>query len=147
MAPVKTFDGYIFDYGGVLVHQQAETELARMAELAGIALEPFAELYWAKRLDYDRGDLSGAGILGFHRADAREDADTGGDRRADGNRQCKLDELRRADVAMDRRITQRRKAGRHAFQHADRYGYGSKERARTGCSVSTRSRCLMKCVR
>ncbi len=59
MAPVKTFDGYIFDYGGVLVHHQAEAELARMAELAGIALEPFAELYWVKRLDYDRGDLSG----------------------------------------------------------------------------------------
>jgi putative hydrolase of the HAD superfamily len=59
MAPVKTFDGYIFDYGGVLVHHQEEAELARMAGLAGIALEPFAELYWAKRLEYDRGDFSG----------------------------------------------------------------------------------------
>jgi putative hydrolase of the HAD superfamily len=60
MAPVKNFDGYIFDYGGVLVHHQAASELARMADLAGIAIEPFEELYWAKRLDYDRGDLTGA---------------------------------------------------------------------------------------
>ncbi len=59
MAPVKNFEGYIFDYGGVLVHHQEGAELARMAELAGIALEPFGELYWAKRLAYDRGDLSG----------------------------------------------------------------------------------------
>jgi len=59
MAPVKNFDGYIFDYGGVLVHHQAEADQARMAGVAGIATELFLELYWAKRLEYDRGDLSG----------------------------------------------------------------------------------------
>jgi putative hydrolase of the HAD superfamily len=68
MAPVKNFDGYIFDYGGVLVHHQTEADQARLAEAAGIAIEPFLELYWAKRLDYDRGDLSGPeywGVLGL----------------------------------------------------------------------------------
>jgi putative hydrolase of the HAD superfamily len=59
MAPVKNFDGYIFDYGGVLVHHQTEADQARMAEAAGIATELFMEQYWAKRTDYDRGDLSG----------------------------------------------------------------------------------------
>src|ERR1700733_6133206 len=59
MAPVKDFDGYIFDYGGVLVHQQTEAEQARMAQTAGIPAEQFAELYWASRLDYDKGVVSG----------------------------------------------------------------------------------------
>ena len=60
MAPVKDFDGYIFDYGGVLVHHQAEAEQARMAQVAGIPTEPFSELYWGTRLDYDKGLMSGA---------------------------------------------------------------------------------------
>ena len=59
MAPAKDFDGYIFDYGGVLVHQQTEEEQARMAETAGIPAEQFSELYWATRLDYDKGVVSG----------------------------------------------------------------------------------------
>lgn len=59
MAPVKDFDGYIFDYGGVLVHHQAEAAQARMAEVAGIPAEPFSELYWGTRLDYDKGLISG----------------------------------------------------------------------------------------
>ena len=60
MAPVKDFDGYIFDYGGVLVHQQAEAEQSRMAQMAGIPAEQFSELYWGTRLDYDKGLISGA---------------------------------------------------------------------------------------
>ena len=59
MAPVKDFDGYIFDYGGVLVHHQAESAQARMAEAAGIEAERFSELYWGTRLDYDKGLVSG----------------------------------------------------------------------------------------
>jgi putative hydrolase of the HAD superfamily len=59
MAPAKDFDGYIFDYGGVLVHHQAETDQARMAQTAGIPAEQFAELYWGTRLDYDKGLISG----------------------------------------------------------------------------------------
>jgi putative hydrolase of the HAD superfamily len=59
MAPVKDFDGYIFDYGGVLVLHQSEADQARMAQAAGIPTEQFMELYWASRLDYDKGLLSG----------------------------------------------------------------------------------------
>jgi putative hydrolase of the HAD superfamily len=58
MAPVKDFDGYIFDYGGVLVLHQSEADQARMAQAAGIPTEQFMELYWASRLDYDKGLLS-----------------------------------------------------------------------------------------
>jgi len=59
MAPVKDFDGYIFDYGGVLVHHQAEADQERMAQTAGIPSEQFSELYWGTRLDYDKGLVSG----------------------------------------------------------------------------------------
>ena len=59
MAPANEFDGYIFDYGGVLVHHQTPADHVRMAEVAGIAVEEFSELYWAARLDYDKGDVSG----------------------------------------------------------------------------------------
>ena len=59
MAPVKDFDGYIFDYGGVLVHHQAEADQERMAQVAGIPAERFSELYWSTRLDYDKGLVSG----------------------------------------------------------------------------------------
>ena len=60
MAPAKDFDGYIFDYGGVLVHHQAEAEQVRMAEIAGIPFDTFSELYWSTRLEYDKGEVSGA---------------------------------------------------------------------------------------
>ncbi len=59
MAPVKDYDGYIFDYGGVLVHHQSEADQAQMALAAGIPLEQFQELYWGTRLDYDKGLVSG----------------------------------------------------------------------------------------
>ena len=59
MAPAKDFDGYIFDYGGVLVHHQSEADHARMAEAAAIQAELFSELYWANRLEYDKGLVSG----------------------------------------------------------------------------------------
>jgi putative hydrolase of the HAD superfamily len=59
MALVKDFDGYIFDYGGVLVHHQSEAEQERMAQTAGIPTERFSELYWATRLDYDKGLVTG----------------------------------------------------------------------------------------
>ena len=62
MAPAKSsgFDGYIFDYGGVLVHHQSEAEQALMARTAGISPENFSELYWTTRLEYDKGLISGA---------------------------------------------------------------------------------------
>lgn len=58
MARVSDADGFIFDYGGVLVHPQTEQDQALMAKIAGLSVEQFAEKYWSKREDYDRGVLS-----------------------------------------------------------------------------------------
>jgi putative hydrolase of the HAD superfamily len=59
MAIVSEFDGFIFDYGGVLVFQQTEEDQAAMAAVAKIPPKQFAELYWAEREDYDKASLSG----------------------------------------------------------------------------------------
>lgn len=59
MALVDSFDGIIFDYGGVLVHHQTAEDHARMAAIAGLPTEQFTALYWRERLDYDKGVLSG----------------------------------------------------------------------------------------
>jgi putative hydrolase of the HAD superfamily len=59
MAPASSYDGYIFDYGGVLVHHQTSADLHRMAELAAIPDDHFSRLYWDTRLDYDKGIVSG----------------------------------------------------------------------------------------
>ncbi|MGH9584620.1 MAG: HAD family hydrolase [Bryobacteraceae bacterium] len=58
MAPINSLAGYIFDYGGVLVGHQTDADQERLASLAGIPKDRFFELYWTRRLDYDRGDLS-----------------------------------------------------------------------------------------
>jgi putative hydrolase of the HAD superfamily len=60
MALVDSYDGFIFDYGGVLVHHQTVAEQERMAEVAGIPKETLSELYWSTRLDYDEGLVTGA---------------------------------------------------------------------------------------
>jgi putative hydrolase of the HAD superfamily len=60
MALTNSFQGVIFDYGGVLVHHQSEADQARLAELAGIPQELFSELYWSDRLAYDKGLTSAA---------------------------------------------------------------------------------------
>ena len=59
MALVNEYDGFIFDYGEVLVHDQRETERVRMAKIAGVSLSDFDELYWKDRLDYDKGLMTG----------------------------------------------------------------------------------------
>src|SRR5689334_25054428 len=59
MAPADSFEGFIFDYGGVLVEHQSDEDQARMAAIARIPTETFGELYWADRLDYDKGLLTG----------------------------------------------------------------------------------------
>ncbi len=59
MALVSNYDGFIFDYGGVLVHHQTDADQAHMASVAGIQPKQFTELYWADRLDYDKGLISG----------------------------------------------------------------------------------------
>jgi putative hydrolase of the HAD superfamily len=60
MALVSSYDGFIFDYGGVLVLHQTDEEQARLAEIAGVPKHAFIELYWSDRLDYDKGLLTGA---------------------------------------------------------------------------------------
>jgi putative hydrolase of the HAD superfamily len=60
MALVSSYDGFIFDYGGVLVHQQTDEDQARLAEIAGVTKDAFTAFYWSDRLDYDKGLLSAA---------------------------------------------------------------------------------------
>jgi len=60
MARVNSYDGYIFDYGGVLAHHQKDADQARLAELTTIPKERFSSLYWDTRLDYDKGSVTAA---------------------------------------------------------------------------------------
>jgi putative hydrolase of the HAD superfamily len=59
MALVSSYNGFIFDYGGVLVSHQTEADQKKMASIAGIPQPVFTEAYWAERIDYDRDALSG----------------------------------------------------------------------------------------
>lgn len=72
MASLDSYDGIIFDYGGVLVFHQTESDQAKMAAVLGTSLDRFSELYWADRQEYDkdqpaeqywRAIASGAGVL------------------------------------------------------------------------------------
>ena len=58
MALVDSFASVIFDYGGVLARHQSEADQAKMAEFLGISTERFSDLYWAKRIEYDKGLLT-----------------------------------------------------------------------------------------
>ncbi len=60
MALADQFDSIIFDYGGVLVHHQSDADQARMAQVLDMPGEQFTELYWANRLDYDKGVVTAA---------------------------------------------------------------------------------------
>jgi putative hydrolase of the HAD superfamily len=60
MARANSYDGYIFDYGGVLAHHQTEADQAGLAAIAGIPQEKFSSLYWDTRLDYDKGSVTAA---------------------------------------------------------------------------------------
>jgi len=60
MARASSYDGYIFDYGGVLAHHQTDAEQARLAAIAAIPQETFSSLYWDTRLDYDKGTVTAA---------------------------------------------------------------------------------------
>ncbi len=55
MALVSDFEGFIFDYGGVLVHHQTAGDQAKMAAIASVPQEKFTESYWSDRLGYDKG--------------------------------------------------------------------------------------------
>jgi putative hydrolase of the HAD superfamily len=58
MALVSSYQGFIFDYGGVLVRNQSHEDQARLAHIAGIPQPLFTELYWAHRLDYDKDSVT-----------------------------------------------------------------------------------------
>lgn len=60
MALANSYDGIIFDYGGVLVTHQTDADQARLAAIAQVPKDLFTELYWSDRLDYDKGLLSSA---------------------------------------------------------------------------------------
>ena len=59
MALLDTYDGFIFDYGAVLVGHQAPADEQKLAATAEIPADTFAELYWSTRLDYDQGLVTG----------------------------------------------------------------------------------------
>jgi putative hydrolase of the HAD superfamily len=50
--------GVIFDYGNVLCYGQRVSDLEGMAQVCGIAMPHFRELYWKFRVPYDRSDLN-----------------------------------------------------------------------------------------
>jgi putative hydrolase of the HAD superfamily len=58
MARANSYDGYIFDYGGVLAHHQTDADQARLARIAEIPQERFSSLYWDTRLNYDKGSVT-----------------------------------------------------------------------------------------
>jgi putative hydrolase of the HAD superfamily len=60
MARANSYDGYIFDYGGVLAHHQTDADQARLAGIAAIPQDHFFRLYWDTRLDYDKGSVTAA---------------------------------------------------------------------------------------
>lgn len=58
MALVSSYQGFIFDYGGVLARHQTVEDRARLASLAGIPEPLFEELYWAQRPPYDKDHIT-----------------------------------------------------------------------------------------
>ena len=58
MALVSDFDGFIFDYGGVLVEHQTDGDQLEMAAIAGLSPELFTKAYWDERTEYDRGTIT-----------------------------------------------------------------------------------------
>jgi putative hydrolase of the HAD superfamily len=59
MQAAREYNGFIFDYGGVLVFPQTVQEQERMAVLVGAPVDEFTELYWNDRADYDKALLTG----------------------------------------------------------------------------------------
>jgi putative hydrolase of the HAD superfamily len=57
---LAVYDGYIFDYGGVLVAHQTDEAQLHMARVAGIPSDLFTEAYWSDREDYDKGLVTAA---------------------------------------------------------------------------------------
>lgn len=59
MPLVSDYNGFIFDYGGVLVAHQTQADHAAMAKVIGVSADVLTEFYWIDRPDYDRDSLSG----------------------------------------------------------------------------------------
>ena len=59
MALVSSYDGFMLDYGGVMVYHQTEADQVKMAETVGIPEQIFTELYWSERSAYDEDAISG----------------------------------------------------------------------------------------
>jgi putative hydrolase of the HAD superfamily len=55
MIPIR---GVIFDYGNVLCYDQRPSDVDSMAQVCGIAIPRFQQLYWKFRMAYDRADLT-----------------------------------------------------------------------------------------
>lgn len=51
----------VFDYGGVLSHQQGDGDLALLASAAGVSAADLQRPYWDLRHRYDLGELDAAG--------------------------------------------------------------------------------------
>jgi putative hydrolase of the HAD superfamily len=64
------FKAVIFDYGEVLCFPPTPAEIARMAEVFGVAPERFRPLYEKNRRAYDRGDLEAEEYWAAFAADA-----------------------------------------------------------------------------
>jgi putative hydrolase of the HAD superfamily len=108
MALVSSYDGFIFDYGGVLVGQQTDADQARLAQIAGVPQNIMVELYWSDRLDYDKGVLTaaeywqalatraGGGRLTQQQLDQLTDVDTGSWMQFDDVMWAWIDQLRAA---------------------------------------------------
>lgn len=57
MPTLDCYDGIIFDYGGVLVFDQNERDIQRLAALTGVEPARFGERYWRRRLELDSDAL------------------------------------------------------------------------------------------
>ncbi|MGI8959791.1 MAG: HAD family hydrolase [Bryobacteraceae bacterium] len=60
MALVSSYEGFMVDYGGVMVHHQSDTDQAKLAQIASIPKDLFTELYWSERAEYDKDVISAA---------------------------------------------------------------------------------------
>jgi putative hydrolase of the HAD superfamily len=58
MALVSSYEGFMVDYGGVMVRHQSDADQAKLAQITGLDEELFTELYWSEP-DYDKDVISG----------------------------------------------------------------------------------------
>jgi putative hydrolase of the HAD superfamily len=59
MALVSSYEGFMVDYGGVMVRHQSDADQKKLAQITGVDKELFTELYWSERPDYDKDVISG----------------------------------------------------------------------------------------